>query len=77
MCLSADRESERRRNSGSPLPTAITCAQNRWAALGVYATQGFLAIDNNAAERALKRVTIGRKNRLFAVPARSQLGRVQ
>jgi transposase len=27
---------------------------------------GFLAIDNNAAERALKRVAIGRKNWLFA-----------
>jgi hypothetical protein len=39
---------------------------NQWDALGVYATQGFLAIDNNAAERALKRVAIGRKNWLFA-----------
>jgi transposase len=28
--------------------------------------QGFLNIDNNAAERALKRVAIGRKNWLFA-----------
>ena len=32
----------------------------------VYATEGFLAIDNNAAERAMKRVAIGRKNWLFA-----------
>jgi hypothetical protein len=31
-----------------------------------YATEGFLAIDNNAAERAMKRVAIGRKNWLFA-----------
>ena len=31
-----------------------------------YTTQGFLAIDNNAAERALKRVALGRKNWLFA-----------
>jgi hypothetical protein len=29
-------------------------------------TQGFLNIDNNASERALKRVAIGRKNWLFA-----------
>lgn len=50
----------------SPLAAAITYAQNQWAALNVYTTQGFLAIDNNAAERALKRVAIGRKNWLFA-----------
>ncbi len=31
-----------------------------------YTTQGFLAIDNNAAERALKRVALGRKNWFFA-----------
>jgi transposase len=50
----------------SPMAAAITYAQNQWAALGVYATQGFLNIDNNAAERAMKRVAIGRKNWLFA-----------
>lgn len=50
----------------SPLGAAITYATNQWAALGVYVTQGYLNIDNNAAERALKRVAIGRKNWLFA-----------
>ena len=50
----------------SPMAAAISYAQNQWAALNVYATQGFLNIDNNAAERALKRVAIGRKNWLFA-----------
>lgn len=40
--------------------------RNQWDALGRYATQGFLNIDNNAVERALKRVAIGRKKRLFA-----------
>lgn len=50
----------------SPMSKAITYAQNQWAALRTYATQGFLAIDNNAAERALKRVALGRKNWLFA-----------
>ena len=50
----------------SPMATAITYAQNQWAALTTFATQGFLAIDNNASERALKRVAIGRKNWLFA-----------
>ena len=34
--------------------------------VNVYVTQGFLAIDNNSSERAMKRVAIGRKNWLFA-----------
>ncbi|MBY0588598.1 transposase [bacterium] len=46
--------------------SAIGYALNQWAALNVYVTQGFLAIDNNVSERALKRVAIGRKNWLFA-----------
>jgi transposase len=50
----------------SPMAAAITYTLNQWDALCVYATAGFLAIDNNAAERALKRVAIGRKNWLFA-----------
>ncbi len=50
----------------SPMATAITYAKNQWTALNTYATRGFLNIDNNAAERALKRVAIGRKNWLFA-----------
>ena len=39
----------------SPMNKAITYAQNQWDALCVYTTKGFLAIDNNAAERALKK----------------------
>lgn len=50
----------------SPIGQAITYAQNQWGALCMYATQGFLNIDNNPSERALKRVAIGRKNWLFA-----------
>lgn len=50
----------------SPIGVAITYALNQWQALTTYTTQGFLAIDNNASERALKRVAIGRKNWLFA-----------
>lgn len=50
----------------SPMAQAITYARNQWAALCEYTTRGFLAIDNNAAERALKRVALGRKNWLFA-----------
>lgn len=50
----------------SMMGQAIGYALNQWAALNVYVTQGYLNIDNNAAERALKRVAIGRKNWLFA-----------
>ena len=50
----------------SAMGQAIQYALNQWDALCVYATEGFLAIDNNAAERAMKRVAIGRKNWLFA-----------
>lgn len=50
----------------SPMAAAIGYALNQWAALNRYVEHGFLNIDNNAAERALKRVAIGRKNWLFA-----------
>jgi transposase len=50
----------------SPMAGAIQYTLNQWAALCRYCEQGWLDIDNNAAERALKRVAIGRKNWLFA-----------
>ena len=50
----------------SPMAQAIGYMLNQWEALNIYTTQGFLNIDNNAAERALRRVGIGRKNWLFA-----------
>jgi len=49
----------------SPIAAAITYARNQWQALLRYTTVGFLAIDNNAAERALRAIAIGRKNYLF------------
>lgn len=50
----------------SPIALAMQYMLNQWAALTTYTTQGFLNIDNNASERALKRVALGRKNWLFA-----------
>lgn len=50
----------------SPLGAAITYALNHWAALTRYPSDGNLAIDNNAAERAMRPLAIGRKNYLFA-----------
>ena len=45
----------------SPMGEAMTYMANQWDALNVYTTQGFLNIDNNAAERSLKRVALGRR----------------
>jgi transposase len=50
----------------SPLGEAIGYARNNWTALNRYIDVGYLSIDNNAAERALRAVAIGRKNYLFA-----------
>jgi transposase len=49
----------------SPIGQAIGYALNRWEALTRYTSHGFLAIDNNAAEREMKKIAIGRKNWLF------------
>lgn len=45
---------------------AIRYALVRWPALLRYCDDGQLEIDNNAAERALRAVALGRKNYLFA-----------
>lgn len=50
----------------SPLGQAIAYAQRQWPALLRFTEHGFLNIDNNASERALRAVAVGRKNWLFA-----------
>jgi transposase len=45
---------------------AIRYALDRWDALTRYCDDGHLEIDNNAAERSLRAVVLGRKNYLFA-----------
>jgi transposase len=50
----------------SELAMAIRYALSRWASLIRYRDDGRLEIDNNAAERALRAVALGRKNWLFA-----------
>jgi len=49
----------------SGLADAISYALNHWSALIRYAADGRIEIDNNAAERALRGVALGRKNYLF------------
>ncbi len=50
----------------SELAGAIRYARSRWPALVRYVEQGPIEIDNNAAERSLRCVALGRKNYLFA-----------
>jgi len=50
----------------SDLAKAFRYALNRWNAFTLFLDDGRVAIDNNAAERAIKPVVIGRKNFLFA-----------
>lgn len=47
------------------LAKAIDYALSNWAALCRYCDDGRLDIDNNAAERALRTVAVGRKNWIF------------
>ena len=50
----------------SPIRGAIEYALRRWEKLTVYAGTDLLDIDNNKVENAIRPVTIGRKNYMFA-----------
>jgi transposase len=45
---------------------AIRYALTRWTALARFIDDGTIEIDNNAAERAIRPIALGRKNWLFA-----------
>ncbi len=46
----------------SPIAVAIGYARLNWVALTRYLDAGFLSIDNNASERAMRPIAVGRKN---------------
>lgn len=48
------------------LGKAVTYLANNWSNLERYVEQGYLPIDNNTAERAIRPFVIGRKNWLFS-----------
>ena len=50
----------------SDFAKAIRYATSRWVALTRFLDDGRLEISNNAAERAIRPLTLGRKNYLFA-----------
>jgi len=60
------RESARKTSRKSDLAAAIGYTLSRWTALTRYCEDGRIEIDNNAAERTLRAVALGRKNFLFA-----------
>jgi transposase len=60
------KESLTKLSRKSETAAAISYALGRWPALARYCDDGLLEIDNNAAERALRAVALGRKNYLFA-----------
>ena len=50
----------------APIADAIGYTRNQWGALTRFLDDARLKLDNNAAERQLRRVAVGRKNWLFA-----------
>ncbi len=60
------QESLSKLSKKSEVTVAIHYAIGRWTPLLRYCGDGRLEIDNNAAERALRAVALGRKNYLFA-----------
>lgn len=61
------QETLRSLSQKSALAEAIRYALTLWAALVLYASDGRIEIDSNAAERSLRTVALGRKNFLFAI----------
>lgn len=60
------RDTLRSLSQKSAMAKAIRYSLSRWEALNRYCDDGRIEIDNNAAERALRCVALGRKNYLFA-----------
>ncbi|HHL9049045.1 TPA: transposase, partial [Escherichia coli] len=59
------REKQKTLSRHSELAKAFGYALNQWPALIRYAEDGWVEVDNNIAENALRRVSLGRKNWLF------------
>ena len=57
---------QRTLSAKSPLAAAIQYSLSRWAALARFLEDGRVEIDNNAAERAIRALVLGRRNYLFA-----------
>ena len=60
------REQRRKLSASNQVAKAIQYSLNRWTALTRFLDDGRLCMSNNAAERALRCVAVGRKNWTFA-----------
>src|SRR5204862_5010632 len=60
------QQSKSKLSAKSEVTLAIDYALGRWTQLTRFCDNGSIEIDNNAAERSLRAVAIGRKNYLFA-----------
>ena len=61
----------------SELAKAFAYALNQWPALTYYANDGWVEIDNNIAENALRGVAVGRKNWLCVSRRRTDSGNMK
>lgn len=53
-------------SGGSPLARALRYALKRWDGLVAFLDDGRIELDNNAVERSMRPIALGRKNHLFA-----------
>jgi hypothetical protein len=60
------KQSKSKLSAKSEVTQAIDYALGRWTQLTRFSSDGRSEVDNNAAERALRAVALGRKNYLFA-----------
>ena len=60
------REQRRKLSARNEIAKAIQYSLNRWAALTRFLDDGRLCMSNNAAERALRGIAVGRNNWIFA-----------
>jgi transposase len=64
------REQRARLSSAHDLAKAIDCILKRWDAFTLFLSEGRLCLSNNAAERALRGVALGRKSWMFCASDR-------
>jgi transposase len=60
------RQERRKLSAGNPLAKAMNYSLERWPALTRFLDDGRVCMSNNAAERALRGVAVGRRNWTFA-----------
>jgi transposase len=60
------RQERRKLSSGNPIAKAMNYSLERWPALTRFLDDGRVCLSNNAAERALRGVALGRRNWTFA-----------